>query len=154
MPSRVSDQPFTLRSDAFENGQPIPTQHSCDGQDRSPQLSWTEPPEGTLSLSLVVDDPDAPGGTFTHWLAWGIDPAAGVLDEGERPPQEGKNDFGKTGYGGPCPPPGHGVHHYSFRLAALDSELELPAGAGKPELEQAFAGHVLILAELVGTYER
>jgi Raf kinase inhibitor-like YbhB/YbcL family protein len=150
----VSDQPFTLRCDAFEHGQPIPSRHTCDGEDLSPALSWTDPPEDTRSLALVVDDPDAPSGTFTHWLAWGIDPAAGGLGEGEKPPQEGRNDFGKAGYGGPCPPPGHGVHHYSFRLTALDSELDLPAGTGKLELEQALAGQVLIVAELVGTYER
>lgn len=154
MPRAMSDQPFTLRSDAFEHGQPIPAQHSCDGQDRSPPLSWSEPPPDTRSLALVVDDPDAPGGTFTHWLAWGIDPPGGGLGEGERVPREGRNDFGNTGYGGPCPPPGHGVHHYSFRLAALDSELDLAAGAGKQELEQALAGHVLTVAELIGTYER
>jgi Raf kinase inhibitor-like YbhB/YbcL family protein len=154
MPRAMNDQPFSLRSDAFEQGQPIPAQHSCDGQDRSPPLSWTAPPEDTRSLALVVDDPDAPSGTFTHWLAWGLDPAVGRLGEGEPAPHEGRNDFGNTGYGGPCPPPGHGVHHYSFRLAALDSELELAAGAGKQELEQALAGHVLTVAELIGTYER
>ena len=150
----MNEQPFTLRSDAFEHGQPIPPPYSCDGQDRSPPLSWSAPPEETRSLALVVDDPDAPSGTFTHWLAWGIDASAGGLAEGERPPREGLNDFGSTGYGGPCPPPGHGVHHYSFRLAALDSELDLAAGAGKQELEQALAGHVLVVAELIGTYER
>jgi Raf kinase inhibitor-like YbhB/YbcL family protein len=150
----MSDQPFTLRCDAFENGQPIPARHTCDGEDLSPQLSWTEPPEDTRSLALVVDDPDAPSGTFSHWLAWGIYVGAGGLGEGEAAPREGRNDFGATGYRGPCPPPGHGVHHYSFRLAALDSELDLAAGAGKQELEQALAGRVLIVAELVGTYER
>jgi Raf kinase inhibitor-like YbhB/YbcL family protein len=150
----MNEQPFTLRSDAFEHGQPIPARHSCDSEDRSPPLSWTEPPEDARSLALVVDDPDAPSGTFTHWLAWGIDPAAGGLGEGEPAPREGRNDFGNTGYGGPCPPPGHGVHHYSLRLAALDSELDLAVGAGKQELEQALAGHVLTVAELIGTYER
>ncbi|MGH3072806.1 MAG: YbhB/YbcL family Raf kinase inhibitor-like protein [Gaiellaceae bacterium] len=154
MPPVTNDQPFTLRSDAFEHGQPIPSQYSCDGQDRSPPLSWSEPPEETRSLALIVDDPDAPSGTFTHWLAWGIDPAAGGLGEGDRPQREGQNDFGTSGYGGPCPPPGHGLHHYSFRLAALDSELDLAAGTGKQELEQALAGHVLTVAELIGTYER
>jgi Raf kinase inhibitor-like YbhB/YbcL family protein len=154
MPRAMNEQAFTLRSDAFEHGQPIPARHSCDGEDRSPPLSWTEPPEDARSLALVVDDPDAPSGTFTHWLAWGIDPAAGGLGEGEPAPREGRNDFGNTGYGGPCPPPGHGVHHYSLRLAALDSELDLAVGAGKKEVEQALAGHVLTVAELIGTYER
>jgi Raf kinase inhibitor-like YbhB/YbcL family protein len=150
----MNEQAFTLRSDAFEHGQPIPARHTCDGEDRSPPLSWTEPPEDARSLALVVDDPDAPSGTFTHWLAWGIDPGAGGVGEGEPAPREGRNDFGNTGYGGPCPPPGHGVHHYSLRLAALDSELDLAVGAGKQELEQALAGHVLTVAELIGTYER
>jgi Raf kinase inhibitor-like YbhB/YbcL family protein len=103
---------------------------------------------------LVVDDPDAPGGTFTHWLGWGIDPEARGLGEGEAPPKEGRNDFRSVGYRGPCPPRGRGPHRYSFRLAALDSEPDLAAGAGKRELERALDGHVLSVAELVGTYER
>ena len=154
MPAEMSDQPFTLQSDAFGSGETIPMRHSCDGDDLSPPLTWSPPPEGTRSLALVVDDPDAPSGTFTHWLAWGIDPAAGSLAEGERPPHEGRNDFGESRYRGPCPPPGHGRHRYSFRLAALDAELELAAGAAKDELERALGGHALAVAELVGTYER
>lgn len=150
----MAAQPFTLRSDAFENGQPIPARHTCEGEDVSPSLSWSEPPEGTRSFALVVDDPDAPRGTFTHWLAWGIGADAGGLGEGEAPPREGRNDFGESGYRGPCPPPGHGPHRYSFRLAALDSELELAAGAGKSEFERALDGHALAVAELVGAYER
>jgi hypothetical protein len=111
-------------------------------------------PERTRSLALVVDDPDAPSGVFTHWVAWGLDPAAEGLGEGESAPSEGQNDFGTTGYRGPCPPPGHGRHRYVFRLYALDAELELPAGVAKAELEQAIEGHVLTTAELVGTSER
>jgi Raf kinase inhibitor-like YbhB/YbcL family protein len=111
-------------------------------------------PEGTRSLALLVDDPDAPGGVFTHWIAWGLDPGAGGLGEGEPAPGEGQNDFGATGYRGPCPPPGHGRHRYVFRLYALDTALELAVGAAKAELEQAIEGHVLTTAELVGTYER
>jgi Raf kinase inhibitor-like YbhB/YbcL family protein len=111
-------------------------------------------PEGTQSLALIVDDPDAPSGVFTHWLAWGLDPAAEGLGEGKSPPREGRNDFGTSGYRGPCPPPGHGRHRYVFRLYALDTQLELPAGAAKAELEQAIEGRVLTTAELVGTYER
>jgi Raf kinase inhibitor-like YbhB/YbcL family protein len=154
MPGAMADQPFSLRSDAFADGQPIPARHTCEGDDLSPALAWTEPPEGTRSLALVVDDPDAPGGTFTHWVAWGIDPAPGGLDEGEAAPREGPNDFGRTGYGGPCPPPGHGPHRYSFRLTALDAELDLEAGAAKQELERALESHVVAKAELVGTFER
>lgn len=154
MPGAMADQPFLLRSDAFEDGQPIPEQYTCEGDDRSPPLAWTEPPDGTRSLALVVDDPDAPRGTFTHWLGWGIAPGAGGLGEGEAAPREGRNDFGEPGYRGPCPPPGHGPHRYSFRLAALDSEIDLRAGAGKQEFERALDGHVLATAELLGRYER
>ncbi len=145
---------FSLESSVFDNAQAIPSRHSCEGEDVSPPLRWTNVPEGTRSLALVVDDPDAPGGVFTHLTAWGLDPAAGGLGEGEPAPAEGRNDFGTTGYRGPCPPPGHGRHRYVFRLYALDVDLELGAGAAKAELEQAIEGHVLTTAELVGTYER
>ncbi|MGH3016513.1 MAG: YbhB/YbcL family Raf kinase inhibitor-like protein, partial [Gaiellaceae bacterium] len=109
---------FELTSEAFASGQPIPQKYSCEGEDVSPPLAWSGVPEGTASLALVVDDPDAQGGTFTHWLAWGIDPAAGGLGEGEGAPVEGQNDFGQAGWRGPCPPPGHGPHRYFFRLHA------------------------------------
>jgi Raf kinase inhibitor-like YbhB/YbcL family protein len=145
---------FALESSAFGNAQAIPNRHSCEGEDLSPPLRWSNAPEDARSLALVVDDPDAPGGVFTHWLAWGLDPAADGLSEGEPAPREGQNGFGTRGYRGPCPPPGHGRHRYVFRLYALDAEPELAAGAGKAELEQAIAGHVLTTAELVGTYER
>lgn len=145
---------FALESSAFENAQAIPDRHTCEGEDVSPPLRWTDAPNGTRSLALIVDDPDAPGGVFTHWLAWSLDPAAAGLDEGEAAPREGRNDFGRTGYRGPCPPRGHGRHRYAFRLYALDTELELGAGAAKGELEQAIEGHVLMTSELVGTYER
>jgi Raf kinase inhibitor-like YbhB/YbcL family protein len=145
---------FALESSAFENAQAIPVRHSCEGEDISPPLRWSDVPEGTRSLALVVDDPDAPGGVFTHWIAWRLDPAAEGLGEGELAPSEGQNDFGTTGYRGPCPPPGHGRHRYVFRLYALDAEPELAAGVAKAELEQAIEGHVLTKAELVGTYER
>jgi Raf kinase inhibitor-like YbhB/YbcL family protein len=145
---------FALESSAFENAQAIPSRHSCEGEDVSPPLRWSNVPEGTRSLALVVDDPDAPGGVFTHWLAWGLDPAAEELGERDSAPNEGRNDFGTSGYRGPCPPPGHGRHRYVFRLYALDAEQELAAGAAKAELEQAIEGHVLTIAELVGTYER
>jgi Raf kinase inhibitor-like YbhB/YbcL family protein len=143
-----------LASSAFADGQPIPRRHSCDGEDVSPPLSWTGIPEGATSLALIVDDPDAPGGTFTHWLGWGLDPAAGGLGEGEAAPAEGRNGFGETGYRGPCPPPGHGPHRYFFRLHALEDELELEPGASKTEVEQALAGRSVAVAELMGTYER
>jgi Raf kinase inhibitor-like YbhB/YbcL family protein len=146
---------FALRSAAFEPGGAIPRRHTCEGDDSSPPLTWSEPPDGTRSLALIVDDPDAPMGTFTHWVAWGIDPSAGGLGEGESPPFAGRNDFGSLGWRGPCPPKGHGRHRYFFRLHALDGDpTGVERGAAKEELEGALAGHVLAVAELVGTYER
>ena len=132
----------------------IPRRHTCDGENTSPPLSFVSIPEGTRSLALIVDDPDAPVGTFDHWLAWAIDPGAGGLDEGETAPRDGRNGFGVRGYSGPCPPPGHGPHRYFFRLHALDAELELQSGAAREQLERALQGHVLESAELVGRYER
>jgi Raf kinase inhibitor-like YbhB/YbcL family protein len=145
---------FSLESTGFAHGEEIPRRYGCEGEDLSPPLSWSSPPEGTRSLALVVDDPDAPVGTFTHWLGWGIDPGAQGLGEGEAAPVEGRNDFGTSGYRGPCPPPGHGRHRYSFRLYALDSAPDLSPDADKGELERALEGHTLAVAELVGTYER
>jgi Raf kinase inhibitor-like YbhB/YbcL family protein len=143
-----------LTSSAFEREAAIAQRYTCEGDDVSPPLAWSGLPGGTRSLALIVDDPDAPGGSFTHWIAWGIDPAPGGLREGEGAPIEGRNDFGQTGYRGPCPPPGHGPHRYVFRLHALDRELDLEPGAGKAALEQAIAGRALGTAELIGTYER
>jgi hypothetical protein len=145
---------FELTSGAFAQGQPIPRRHTCEGEDVSPPLAWSGVPEGTVSLALVVDDPDAPSGTFTHCLAWGIDPALDGLREGEAAPVEGRNDFGSAGWRGPCPPPGHGPHRYFFKLHALDGELDIPAGAGKADVERAIEGRALAVAELMGTYER
>jgi Raf kinase inhibitor-like YbhB/YbcL family protein len=139
--SRVAE--LAVHSSAFEYGGPIPRRHSCEGEDLSPPLSWSGLPEGTRSLALVVDDPDAPGGTFTHWLGGALDPGAEGLGDGEAAPVEGRNDFDTSGYRGPCPPPGHGRHRYSFRLYALDSDPDLRPGAGKGELERALEGHTL-----------
>jgi Raf kinase inhibitor-like YbhB/YbcL family protein len=145
---------FSLTSASFKPGTTIPRRHTCEGEDLSPPLAWSEPPAGTRSLALIVDDPDAPVGTFTHWLAWGIDPGARALAESEGAPVEARNDFGVVGYRGPCPPPGHGRHRYVFRLHALEAELDLRPGAGAAELERVLAGRVLATAELVGLYER
>jgi Raf kinase inhibitor-like YbhB/YbcL family protein len=145
---------LSLTTSAFEEGGPIPRRHTCEGEDLSPPLEWSGAPEGTRSLALICDDPDAPVGTFLHWLAWGLDPASPGLAEGEPAPIEGPNGFGSTGYRGPCPPPGHGPHRYFFRLHALDVELDLGAGADREELERAMEGHVLATGELMGTYER
>jgi Raf kinase inhibitor-like YbhB/YbcL family protein len=110
---------FSLTSTAFAVGGTIPRRHTCDGEDRSPPLSWSAPPAGTGSLALILDDPDAPGGRFIHWLVWGITPDTGGLGEGEAAPTQGRNDFGTAGYRGPCPPRGHGPHRYRFRLHAV-----------------------------------
>ena len=117
-------------------------------------MSWTAPPTGSRSLALILDDPDAPGGRFIHWLAWGIPPDAGGLAEGKAAPLEGRNDFGTVGYRGPCPPRGRGPHRYRFRLHALGEELRLTSGTGVAELERVLTGNLLAAAELVGTYER
>ncbi|TMK71567.1 MAG: YbhB/YbcL family Raf kinase inhibitor-like protein [Actinobacteria bacterium] len=143
-----------LTSEAFGHGEQIPRRHSCEGEDLSPPLAWSGLPEGTRSVALICDDPDAPSGTFTHWVAWGLDPAAGGLAEGETAPAEGRGGFGTASYRGPCPPPGQGPHRYFFRLFALDAVPGVKPGAGRDELEGALEGHVLESAELVGTYER
>jgi hypothetical protein len=145
---------FTLSSTAFEHGGAIPRRHTCEGEDLSPPLTWSGLPDGTRSLALVVDDPDAPGRTFLHWLAWGIAPEAGGLAEGEAAPVEGTNDFGSIGYRGPCPPPGHGPHRYFFRLHALGAGVDVRPGVGRDEIERAIGEQELGSAELMGTYER
>jgi Raf kinase inhibitor-like YbhB/YbcL family protein len=145
---------FALESDAFGHAQVIPDRYTCEGEDVSPPLRWVSVPDEARSLALLVDDPDAPGRVFTHWVAWGLDPRAGGLAEGAAAPREGRNDFGTVGYRGPCPPPGDGPHRYVFRLYALDGSLELDPGAEKAGLQQAIEGRVVTTAELVGTYER
>ena len=143
-----------LSSSAFAARQPIPRRYSCAGEDLSPPLEWRAVPAGAVSLALIVDDPDAPGGTFTHWLAWGINPDDGGLGEGESARREGRNDFRTIGYRGPCPPRGRGPHRYFFRLYALAREPAVSPGASRRELERALTDNVLAVAELVGTYER
>jgi Raf kinase inhibitor-like YbhB/YbcL family protein len=145
---------FELTSSAFDEGEPIPRKYSCEGENTSPPLSWGSLPEGTRSLALIVHDPDAPIGDFTHWLGWNVDPGGGGLEEGGHAPVEGANGFGENGYGGPCPPPGHGPHRYVHELFALDAELDLGEGASREQLEDAIEGRVLGGAELVGTYQR
>jgi hypothetical protein len=142
-----------LTSAAFADGQPIPERFTCDGDDVSPQLAWTAPPDGTRSLALCVDDPDAGRYPFTHWLAWGLVATAGRLEEGEAAPGEGRNDFGAPGWRGPCPPPGK-PHRYVFRLYALDADPQLGPADRRLSFDAAVEGHVLATAELVGTYGR
>lgn len=142
-----------LKSPAFEHGGQIPSQHTCDGADASPALEISNVPEGTAALALVMDDPDAPGGTFDHWLVWNIPPQTTTIPEGTEPEGvQGRTDFGKLGYGGPCPP--SGTHRYRFKLCALDGRLDLKQGARKAQLEGAMEGHVLAEALLQGTYTR
>ena len=146
---------FALTSDDFQNGAPIPAVHSCDGSDQSPALGWDNPPAGTKSLVLIMDDPDAPSGTFRHWGAYDIPLTTRSIARGQSVGKEATNDFGKSGYGGPCPPKGHGSHRYRFKLYALDVDsLAVPAGAKVEQVEQAALEHKLGLAELMGTFER
>jgi len=142
-----------LTSSAFEDGGDIPAKYTCDGADVSPPLQISGVPGEARSLALVMDDPDAPRGTFDHWVVWNIPPDTTVIPEGASPRGVvGRNDFGKTAYGGPCPP--SGTHTYRFKLYALDAMLELPAGSTKKDLEGAMKGHVLAEALLKGKYSR
>jgi Raf kinase inhibitor-like YbhB/YbcL family protein len=152
---------MNLESTAFRDGEPIPKRHSRDGEDVSPPLAWSDLPAGVRSLALICDDPDAPRGTWVHWVLYDLPPTMTSLSAGvpkvDRPAfggVQGRNDYGETGWGGPAPPKGHGVHHYNFRLSALDRELGLPPGATKAEAESAMQGHVLAEAKLTGTYRR
>jgi Raf kinase inhibitor-like YbhB/YbcL family protein len=144
-----------LTSDAFQNGQPIPAQYTCDGADQTPALRWGEPPQGTKSFALVIDDPDAPSGTFRHWGVFDIPASARSIGGSQRVGTEVGNDFGKPGYGGPCPPKGHGPHHYHFKLFALDTDrLGVSPGAKVIDVENAAQKRALAQGELIGTYER
>jgi Raf kinase inhibitor-like YbhB/YbcL family protein len=160
-PAERRNQPMLqLTSTAFETENSIPSKFSCEGRDVSPELSWSRPPAGTKSLALIMHDPDAPlEGGYTHWLVYNIPASVNHLPENV-PNQDklpggglqGKNDSGKYGYTGPCPP--SGTHRYYFRLYALDRELDSGAGASKAALEKAMEGHVLAKAELLGRYKR
>src|SRR5260370_5795711 len=159
-PERRNQSMFQLTSSAFETESTIPSQFSCEGRDISPELSWSRPPAGTKSLALIMHDPDAPvEGGYTHWLDYNIPVSIHHLPENvpnqDKPASggtHGKNDAGKYGYMGPCPP--SGTHRYYFRLYALDRELDSNAGASKDSLEKAMEGHILAKAELLGRYKR
>jgi hypothetical protein len=154
------DMSLTLTSPAFPNGAVIPTKYTCSGADLSPALAWSGVPSTARSLALIVDDPDAPSGTWTHWLLWNLPVTLAGLPE-RVPPREsfengsrqGKNDFGNIGYGGPCPPPGK-PHRYFFRLYAFDAVLALNPGANRQDLDRAMKGHIQARAEYMGTYGR
>lgn len=146
---------FELTSSAFGQGEAIPVKYTCDGEDISPPLGWSDPPEGTQSFALIADDPDAPVGTWIHWVLFNLPAETRELPEQAAPPsgsQNGINSWGRTGYGGPCPP--GGTHRYFFKLYALDTMLNSAAGASKEQLLQAMEGHILGQAEVMGTYSR
>lgn len=146
---------ITLTSDAFRDGQPIPVQYSCDGSNQAPALHWGEPPQGTESFALVIDDPDAPGGTFRHWGVYDIPASARSIGGGQYAGTEVNNDKGTSGYTGPCPPKGHGVHHYHFRLFALDTDrLDVGSNAKVVDVENAANKRAIAQGELIGTFER
>jgi Raf kinase inhibitor-like YbhB/YbcL family protein len=155
-----SSMALVLKSTAFALGAVIPKKHSCEAADVSPQLEWSGTPAGTVSFALIMDDPDAPAGTWVHWVLWNLPASAhglpeavakqDQLDDGTR---HGRNSFRKIGYNGPCPPPGK-PHRYFFRLYALDGKLDLAPGANSSDLQEAMKGHVISQAEYMGTYRR
>ena len=154
-----------LTCPSFTEGFPIPKDYTADGQNASPPLAWTDPPEGTRSFALICDDPDAPSSKpWVHWVLFKLPGTATALPEGipaetrevKNPAGalQGLNSWAKLGWGGPLPPVGHGTHHYHFKLYALDAAVSLPPSAGKEELLRAMTGHVLAEGELIGTYRR
>ncbi len=150
---------IVVSSEAFKDGETIPSEYTCDGKNVSPALSWKGIPAGAKSIALIVDDPDAPGGMFVHWVLYNIPanvqklpggmPKNETLGDGSR---HGMTDFGRVGYGGPCPP--KGTHRYYFKVYALDTMLNMQPGASKKQLESAMKGHILAQGELMGTYKR
>ena len=160
--AQKGDKPmsFQIKSSAFENGKPIPIKYTGQGKDVSPPLEWSNPPAGTKSFAIINDDPDAPVGTWVHWVIYDIPanvtklpenvPAKETLPDGSK---QGLNDWGRVGYGGPMPPPGN-PHRYFFKIYALDTVLNLKPLATKAELLKAMQGHILAQAELMGTYQR
>ncbi len=155
----AGEVPMQLMSSAFSEGHMIPAEYTCDGKGISPPLEWSDVPAGTKSLALISDDPDAPGGTWVHWVIYNLPstlaglqekiPTKSKLPDGTL---QGTNDFGRTGYGGPCPP--GGTHRYFFKLYALDQVLSLGPGATKAQLESAMKGRILAETRLMGTYRR
>ncbi|MHC4267525.1 MAG: YbhB/YbcL family Raf kinase inhibitor-like protein [Planctomycetota bacterium] len=148
-----------IRSNAFNEGELIPLKYTCDGNDISPPLQWSQPPKETKSMVLICDDPDAPVGTWVHWVLYGLSPDTQELPEGISNEKEvlggakhGVNDFRKYGYGGPCPP--GGTHRYFFKLYAVDKAIEIEAGATKDEILNAINGYILAEGQLMGLYSR
>jgi Raf kinase inhibitor-like YbhB/YbcL family protein len=152
-------QTLTVTSASFQGGR-IPAEFTCSGAGISPQLAWSAPPKGTVSFALIVSDPDAPGRTFVHWVLYDMPAATRAIPKGlpsesqlADSARQGNNDFGKIGYGGPCPP-GDAAHHYVFTVYALDAKLGLPVGATRAQVEAAMQGHILARGELVGVFGR
>ena len=143
-----------ITTTAFQQGGNIPSKFTCDGADANPPLRFEGVPAEAKSLALIVDDADAPGGLFTHWLVWNIDPTTTTVEENSAPANgvQGKNDFGKSGYGGPCPP--SGTHRYFFKIFALDRQLDLAAGSKRAQLDAQMRGHIMAQGELMGRYSR
>jgi Raf kinase inhibitor-like YbhB/YbcL family protein len=155
----MEEPEFRLTSSAFQQEDPIPAKFSCDGEDISPRLTWTNPPSEPQSFALIFDDPDAPSGTWVHWVLYNLPPETRSLPEAVGPEStlgngalHGSNSWNSLGYGGPCPPSGE--HRYFFKLYALDSVLELEVGASKEQVLEAMQGHILAQTELMGTYSR
>jgi Raf kinase inhibitor-like YbhB/YbcL family protein len=148
-----------IESSAFKEGDMIPVKYTCDGEDVSPPLRWGDLPGGTNSIALISDDPDAPVGTWVHWVLYKLPPDVKALPENIPPKKalengavQGTNDFRKLGYGGPCPP--RGTHRYFFKIYALDTKIDLPPGATKAQLVKAMEGHILDSGQLMGKYKR
>ncbi len=147
---------ITVKSTVFDAGKPIPRKYTGEGPDVSPPLAWTGAPKETREFALICDDPDAPRAEpWVHWVLWKIPGDRTSLAEGNSGGgREGRNDFGRSGYGGPMPPPGHGTHHYHFKVYALDVPIDLKPGASKKDLLKAMQGHIVDQGDLIGTYER
>jgi Raf kinase inhibitor-like YbhB/YbcL family protein len=151
---------FAISSASFPSGGDIPKKYTCDGADISPELSWTEPPQGTKSFAVIAEDPDAPAGTWTHWVLFDLSPdttslaeSVNKIDELPGGERQGRNDFRKIGYNGPCPPPGR-PHRYFYKIFALGEKLNLEPGASKADVEKAMEGLILGQAEWMGKYQR
>lgn len=145
---------LTISSEAFAGGGEVPVRYTCDGEDVSPPLAWSGAPAGTAAFAIVVDDPDAPGGVFTHWMLADLPPRTTHLALGGTAGLVGRNDFGRVDYGGPCPPGRHGPHRYRFTVHALERRLGLASGYSREAFDRAVSGHVLATATLTATYRR
>lgn len=152
MQPTVTTAKLTIGSTAFASNEVIPARYTCEGENVNPAITIEDIPEGTKSLALIVEDPDAADGTFVHWLLWNVRPMEMII-ENAAPGVQGKNSFGKTTYGGPCPPPGS-EHRYAFKVYALDKILDVHVGADKSALEHAMNGHILAQGEIMGIYRR